>query len=447
MSSNIPKIYRCAVYCRKSHEEGLEQDYNSLDAQRDAGLAYIASQRHEGWQPILKDYADGGFSGGNMERPALKQLMDDIDAGLIDIVVVYKIDRLTRNLSDFSKMVEVFDQRRVTFVSVTQQFNTTTSMGRLTLNILLSFAQFEREVTGERIRDKIAASKRKGMWMGGMPPLGYDVDNRKLIINPDEAETVTRIFKRFIELGSSTLVVKELRLSGLTSKTWMTQEGHQRQGVPIDKSLIYRVLNNRTYLGEIRHKDNWYPGGHDAIIDADTWQTVHTILAQSSRSRGNKTKTIIPFLLKGILFGYDGRALSPTHTRKKGKQYRYYVSQLDQKQQAGTSGLSRLPAAELEATVLDHLRQILRGPQFVPGVITQAIALDPTLDEAKVAVAMLRLDLIWEQLFPAEQDRLVRLLLDRVIVTPHTINVQFRPNGLQQLTHELNLTEAEECSA
>lgn len=447
MSSNIPKIYRCAVYCRKSHEEGLEQDYNSLDAQRDAGLAYIASQRHEGWQPILKDYSDGGFSGGNMERPALKQLMDDIDAGLIDIVVVYKIDRLTRNLSDFSKMVEVFDQRRVTFVSVTQQFNTTTSMGRLTLNILLSFAQFEREVTGERIRDKIAASKRKGMWMGGMPPLGYDVENRKLIINPDEAETVTRIFKRFIELGSSTLLVKELRLTGETSKTWITQDGHERRGVPIDKSLIYRVLNNRTYLGEIRHKDNWYPGDHDAIIDADTWQTVHTILAQSSRTRANKTKTIIPFLLKGILFGHDGRALSPTHTRKKGKQYRYYVSQLDQKQQAGTSGLSRLPAAELEATVLDHLRQILRGPQFVPGIIIQAIAQDPTLDEAKVTIAMLRLDLIWEQLFPAEQDRLVRLLLDRVIISPHTINVQFRPNGLQQLTHELNLTETEGCIA
>jgi len=252
MSEVLKRRMRCAVYTRKSTDEGLDQEYNSIDAQRDAGHAYIASQRAEGWIPVADDYDDPAFSGGNMERPALRRMMVDIEAGKIDVVVIYKIDRLTRSLADFSKMVEVFERYGVSFVSVTRQFNTTTSMGRLMLNILLSFAQFEREVTGERIRDKIAASKRKGMWMGGVPPLGYDVENRRLVPNEREAKLIRHIFQRFVELGSSTALVKELKLDGVTSKAWTTQDGKTRDGRPIDKGHIYRLLSNRTYLGELR---------------------------------------------------------------------------------------------------------------------------------------------------------------------------------------------------
>ena len=287
MSAHLTRRLRCAVYTRKSTEEGLDQEYNSIDAQRDAGHAYIASQRAEGWIPLADDYDDPAYSGGHMERPALQRLLADIEAGKLDIVVVYKIDRLTRSLTDFSRMIEVFERHGVSFVSVTQQFNTTTSMGRLMLNILLSFAQFEREVTGERIRDKIAASKRKGLWMGGVPPLGYDVDNRRLIPNEPEAKTVRHIFQRFVYLGSSTLLVNELRLDGVTSKIWTTQEGRVREGKPIDKSLIYKILNNRVYLGEIRHRDQWYPGEHTPIVERTLWDAAHAILDQNPRVRGN----------------------------------------------------------------------------------------------------------------------------------------------------------------
>ena len=422
MSEAVKRRQRCAVYTRKSSEEGLDQEYNSIDAQRDAGHAYIASQRAEGWIPVADDYDDGGFSGGSMDRPALKRLMQDIEANLIDIVVVYKIDRLTRSLADFSKMVEVFEQHGVSFVSVTQQFNTTTSMGRLMLNVLLSFAQFEREVTGERIRDKIAASKRKGMWMGGMPPLGYDVENRRLIINPAEAKLVRHIFQRFVETGSSTKLVKELRMEGATSKAWTTQDGKVRHGNPIDKSLIYKMLINRTYLGEIGHKSEWFPGQHIPIIEQTLWDQAHAILATNGRSRANKTRAKTPFLLKGLIFGPDGRALSPWHTRKAktGRVYRYYVSQRELKEHAGASGLPRLPAAELESAVLEQLRGIMRSPEMVREITPKAIQLDPTLDEAKVTVSLNRLDVIWDELFPIEQHRIVSLLVEKVIVYGQT---------------------------
>ena len=309
MSENIKRRMRCAVYTRKSTDEGLDQEYNSIDAQRDAGHAYIASQRNEGWIAVADDYDDPAYSGGNMERPALQRLLADIKVGKIDVVVIYKIDRLTRSLADFSRMVEVFEQHRVSFVSVTQNFNTTTSMGRLMLNILLSFAQFEREVTGERIRDKIAASKRKGMWMGGIPPLGYDVENRRLVPNEREAKIIHHIFQRFVEIGSGTMLVKELKLDGVTSKSWVTQDGKVREGRPIDKGLIYKLLNNRTYLGELRHKEQWYQAKHPPIIQRELWDKVHAILATNGRVRGDATRAKVPYLLKGIVFGNDGRAL------------------------------------------------------------------------------------------------------------------------------------------
>jgi site-specific DNA recombinase len=444
MSDVLKRRMRCAVYTRKSSEEGLDQEYNSIDAQRDAGHAYVASQRAEGWIPVADDYDDPAFSGGNMERPGLKRLMADIEAGKIDVVVIYKIDRLTRSLADFSKMVEVFERQGVSFVSVTQQFNTTTSMGRLMLNVLLSFAQFEREVTGERIRDKIAASKRKGMWMGGVPPLGYDVENRRLVPNPQEAKLIRHIFTRFVELGSSTKLVKELKLDGVTSKAWTTQDGKVREGKPIDKGLVYKLLGNRTYLGELRHKEQWYQAEHLPIVDQTVWDSVHAILATNGRSRANATRATTPFLLKGIVFGHDGRALTPWHSTKKttGKRYRYYLPMRDLKEHAGASGLPRMPAAELESAVLDQLRNILRAPNLLSDLVPQAKKLDPTLDEAKVIVAMTRLDLIWDQLFPAEQTRIVKLLIERVIVSPSDLEVRLRGNGIEQLVQELQADRA-----
>ncbi|PSJ17162.1 recombinase family protein [Nitrosomonas supralitoralis] len=438
MSEGLKNRMRCAVYTRKSTDEGLDQEYNSIDAQRDAGHAFIASQRAEGWVAVADDYDDPAFSGGNMERPGLKRLMTDIETGKIDVIVIYKIDRLTRSLADFSKMVEVFEHHNVSFVSVTQQFNTTTSMGRLMLNILLSFAQFEREVTGERIRDKITASKKKGLWMGGIPPLGYDVDNRRLVPNAKEAKIVQHIFQRFVELGSGTMLVKELKLDGVTSKSWVTQGGKVREGKPIDKSLIYKLLNNRTYLGELRHKEQWYPAEHVPIIDPELWNKVQGILASNGRVRGNATRATVPYLLKGIVFGNDGRALSPWFTTKKnGRRYRYYIPQRDAKEHAGASGLPRLPAAELESAVLEQLRTILRSPDLLKEMLPCALELDPGLDEAKITVAMTRLDVIWDQLFPAEQSRIVRLLVEKVIVSVSDLEVRLRANGIKSLALEL----------
>jgi DNA invertase Pin-like site-specific DNA recombinase len=439
MSEVLKRRMRCAVYTRKSSEEGLDQEYNSIDAQRDAGHAYIASQRTEGWIAVADDYDDPAFSGGNMERPALKRLMADIEAGKIDVIVIYKIDRLTRSLADFSKMVEVFERQGVSFVSVTQQFNTTTSMGRLMLNVLLSFAQFEREVTGERIRDKIAASKRKGMWMGGIPPIGYDVANRRLIPNEAEAKTIAHIFQRFVELGSTTKLVKELRLDGVTSKAWTTQDGKVREGKPIDKGLIYKVLNNRTYLGELRHKELWYQAEHPPIITKSIWDDVHAILSTNGRVRATTTRAKTQYLLKGIVFGSDGRAMSPFQTAKQnGRRYRYYVPQRDIKEHAGASGLPRMPAAELESAVLEQLRGHLRSPDVVKEVLPQAQKYDPTLDEAIVTVAMKRLDDVWDQLFPGEQMRIVRLLVRQVNVSPNNMSMDLHPTGIQRLVLELH---------
>ena len=450
MSAQVTARKRCAVYTRKSTDEGLDQEYNSIDAQRDAGHAYIASQRHEGWIPVGDDYDDPAFSGGNMERPALKRLLADIEASKIDIVVVYKIDRLTRSLTDFSRMVEVFERQGVSFVSVTQAFNTTSSMGRLTLNVLLSFAQFEREVTGERIRDKIAAAKRKGMWMGGIPPLGYDVVNRKLVPNEKETKIVRYIFKRFVELGSTTKLIKELRLDGVTSKSWTTQGGIHREGKPITTGLIYDILNNRTYLGELRHKDQWHKGEHPPLVERSLWDAVRAILAKNPRVRANDTRARIPFLLKGIVEGHDGQALTSWYTRKKnGRIYRYYLPVQENKAYAGASGLPRIPAVELESLVLEQMRGSLRSSDMIAKITEEVARHDASWDEAQVSVAMTRMDTVWDQLFPAEQQRIVRLLVEKVVVSPHSIEVRFRENGLKQFVSELRpvTMETEEALA
>ncbi len=432
---------RCVVYTRKSHEEGLEQEYNSLEAQRDAGQAYIASQRHEGWIPLGDRYDDGGYSGGNMERPALRRLLADIKAKRIDVVVVYKIDRLSRALADFARMVDLFDTHGVTFVSVTQQFNTTTSMGRLTLNILLSFAQFEREVTGERIRDKIAASKAKGMWMGGIPPLGYDVRERKLVVNEDEAVLVRQIFTRFAEHGSAVKLVRELRIEGHTTKSWVTQDGRVRTGRPIDKQTIYKLIRNRAYLGEIVHKGNAYPGQHEPIIDPIIWNRVQGILEgrkQGLRPPSESGKS--PSLLVGLLYSAEGARMLPTFTRKPGgKLYRYYISYLDKRRGAGSSRTRALPAAEIEAVVLDQVKQALAAPEVAISVLKsarEAPAAEP-LDEAQVVVALRQLDVIWGELFPAEQHRILRLLIERVELREDGLDIIWRDTGWQGVAREV----------
>ncbi|MDO6588548.1 recombinase family protein, partial [Salipiger sp. 1_MG-2023] len=304
MTKPIVRKLRCAIYTRKSSEEGLDQEFNSLHAQREACEAYIASQRSEGWVLVRDQYDDGGISGGTLDRPGLQQLMADIEDGLVDVVVVYKIDRLSRSLADFAKLVEVFDRNDVTFVSVTQSFNTTTSMGRLTLNILLSFAQFEREVTAERIRDKVAASRKKGMWMGGVPPYGYRVENRKLLIDDERAQHVRWIFARFLEIGSGTELAREVAKRGIRTP----------RGNRIDKKYLYRMLNNRAYIGEAVHKGESYPGEHDAIIDRDVWDKVHAILKESPRKRAARTRADTPALLKGLLYGPDGAAFDDVPT-------------------------------------------------------------------------------------------------------------------------------------
>jgi site-specific DNA recombinase len=321
-----PSRKRCAIYTRKSSEEGLEQEFNSLQAQSEACEAYIRSQRHEGWVLARACYDDGGFSGGNMERPALQRMLADIRARRIDIVVVYKVDRLTRSLADFARLVEIFDAQSTSFVSVTQQFNTTSSMGRLTLNVLLSFAQFEREVTGERIRDKIAASKKKGMWIGGNVPLGYDASQRTLVINSAEAETVRHIFALYRDLGCVRRVKEETDRLGLMTKRSTTSKGTERGGQPFSRGHIYHLLSNPIYIGQIAYKGQFHPGQHPALIDTLTWTVVRDRLAANATNHRGRANAAEPSLLAGLLVDASGERLTPSHAVKKGRRYRYYVS-------------------------------------------------------------------------------------------------------------------------
>ena len=364
---------RCAIYTRKSTDEGLDQEYNSLEAQRDSALAFITSQRHEGWIATDDAYDDGGFSGGNINRPALKRLLTDIEDGRIDVIVVYKIDRLSRSLSDFAQMVDLFDARGVTFMSVTQQFNTTTSMGRLRLNILLSFAPFEREITGERIRDKISASKAKGMWMGGTPPLGYDVRDRKLVVNEPEAALVRDIYARYAETGSAAQLVRELQIEGHTTKVWVAQNGRRHDGKVIDQQCLFALLRNRLYLGEITHKGQSFPGQHEPIVSTELWANVRVFI--DGRKQGPRTRyKKEPALLTGLLYAPDGQRMLPTYTQKNGKRYRYYVPYLEKRQSAGATydstrpNIGPLPALEIETAVLAQVHKALQEPEMIIGV-------------------------------------------------------------------------------
>ena len=385
------KIQRCAVYTRKSTEDGLEKEFNSLDAQYEACAAYALSQKHEGWELILERYDDGGFSGGNMERPGLKRLMADVAAGKVDIILVYKIDRLTRSLADFAKIVDVLDTAKASFVSITQSFNTTTSMGRLTLNMLLSFAQFEREVTGERIRDKIAASKRKGMWMGGPLPLGYDVENRRLIVHQKEAELVRQIYQRYLELGSVVELADDLNAKGHKTKVQERASGPHRGGCTFRRGTLYHLLSNPIYRGKIVHKREVYTGEHEAIVPEDLFQAVQDKLKANASGTSRRLRGQQPSLLTGILQDSAGRAMTPSHASKgKAQRYRYYVTRSDQ---AKDQPAYRVSAHDLEQIVTTKLAAYFAVPSNIAGLApteVEAHALQQALAKADLTAATLR---------------------------------------------------------
>jgi DNA invertase Pin-like site-specific DNA recombinase len=361
MKSPAPKLARCAVYTRKSTEHNLDLAFNSLDAQREACEAYIKSQAHEGWRLIPDRYDDGAFSGASLDRPALKRLLAEVRAGKIDIVVVYKVDRLTRSLSDFAKLVELFDQHAVSFVSVTQSFNTTSSMGRLTLNVLLSFAQFEREVIGERVRDKIAASKKKGIWVGGPIPLGYRSINKKIVIVPEEAETVRTIFQRYLDLGSIGALVQELERRGIRTKRRVLANGRVRGGCRFGIGAMAYMLKNRFFIGEIAYRGEIHRGEHEPILDRALFDAVQTKLASRAIDRELRLKGSSAILM-GRIFDDRGNRMTPSHSNKRGVRYRYYISHPVLQQRKGDAGsVVRVSAPDIEIAVVTALRENLKN--------------------------------------------------------------------------------------
>jgi DNA invertase Pin-like site-specific DNA recombinase len=420
---------RCAIYTRKSSEEGLEQEFNSLHAQREACEAFITSQRHEGWSCLPAAYDDGGRSAGNLDRPALQALLAAVREGKVDVVVVYKIDRLTRSLADFAKIVEIFDAKGVSFVSVTQQFNTTTSMGRLTLNVLLSFAQFEREVTGERIRDKIAASKKKGMWMGGVPPLGYTTRDRKLIVVESEAESVRHIFRRYVALGSVRLLQHELASGGITGKSWTSAAGRHWGGKPIGRGALYLILQNRIYRGEIAHKGENYPGEHAAIIDPALWDTAQARLVENTAERRIGRGVGSLNLLAGLLFDGESQRMTPTHAVKGGRRYRYYVSRpliIHARADAG-EGL-RVPAAEIEQIVANRIRRLLVEPANLFEIIKAQTGEQRSAQRLIVRAGEHATN--WPAMSALQQRVILLGLLQRVDLSPDKVVIHLRRRRL-----------------
>jgi DNA invertase Pin-like site-specific DNA recombinase len=435
------KLLRCAIYTRKSSEEGLEQDFNSLHAQREACEAYIASQKHEGWKAISTAYDDGGFSGGSMERPALQQLLVDVAAGEIDVVVVYKVDRLTRSLSDFARIVDVFDKQGVSFVSVTQAFNTTSSMGRLTLNVLLSFAQFEREVTGERIRDKIAASKKKGLWMGGFVPIGYDKAGRTLTIREDEAATIRTIYARYLELKSVDVLKDDLEKRGLKTRPRPNGSEHTAGGKPFSRGHLYRILSNPIYTGQIEHKGQTYEGQHPAIIDQFTFDAVQATLAANSHARLVKAYSKDPSLLSGLVYDQSGDRLVATHTTKQGRRYRYYLSHaaLSARRRGraaadSVSGVAnavwRLPAAEVEGPVIRLLVEALTDEHWLADNLE--LAGQPVAARRAVAARARDLAGQLDSDDPVARRSVILLLVERVVLETSAITVNVRTTGIAE---------------
>ena len=431
---NKQKI-RCAIYTRKSCEEGLEQEFNSLDAQRASAENYISSQAHEGWVLVNDHYDDGGFSGGNLERPSLQRLFQDIREDKIDCIIVYKIDRLTRSLLDFSKIIQLLDEHNVSFVSVTQSFNTANSMGRLMLNVLLSFAQYERELTSERIKDKLEASCKRGMWMGGNIPLGYDAKDRKLLINEKEAKIVRILFQNFAETASITETARELNNLGFTTKTWISNNGKLHKGKRFNKSNVRRILNNHLYIGKVKHKDKLFDGMHKPIIDEQIWQKTRELLSTNNKIQLPSSRVTTAPLLKGIMnCGICGSKMTPTYTKKQGKRYRYYICQSKHKGNNDLCKVGRISASETENLVTDQVLNFLKKPEFIIHTIN---AKKDDLSENKIINSFKTIDKIWDELFPVEQARIINLLIKQIDIKPEGLNIKIFKEGLHSLSTEL----------
>jgi len=428
MSTESRTMSRCAIYTRKSSEEGLEQSFNSLDAQREACQAFITSQRQEGWRALPAHYDDGGYSGGTLERPALQRLLQDVEEGKVDTIVVYKVDRLTRSLADFAKIVEALDARGVSFVSVTQQFNTTTSMGRLTLNVLLSFAQFEREVTGERIRDKIAASKRKGMWMGGRVPVGYDVKERKLMVNPEEANLVHRLFHLYLELGCVSRLKVQLDREAIKSKERISPAGNRSGGTLYSRGALYRVLQNPIYLGDIQHRGNVYPGEHAGIIPRELWEQVQAQLRSANQGRRNGLKANCPSLLLGLLQDAEGNRFAPSPTAKNGKRYRYYVCRGKVDAHGAQRKPTRVPAHDVEQQVSLRLQTFLQSASEVMDGLTQPEG-PPARTQQIIAAARKQFEQLRSD-SPSYVQKFLRRVVQRVVVHSDKIEVEVSKSEL-----------------
>ena len=499
------KLIHCAIYTRKSHEEGLEQEFNSLDAQRESAEAYIESQRMQGWRALPDRYDDGGFSGGNMERPGVQRLLADMDAGKVDVIVVYKIDRLSRSLLDFMKMIERFNEQGVSFVSVTQHFNTTDPTGRMFLGILITFAQYEREVIAERIRDKVAAAKRRGKYCGGPAILGYDVDRerKKLLVNPEEAPLVKHIFRRFTQLASAKSLAAEINEQGYRTKSWTTKKGKHRPGSPWNTGHIYRLLGNRIYMGEVVHKGERYPGEHEAIVSKGLWEKVQAILSENTRAKRTKARTKLISPLQGVVrCGHCDGAMGLTYTQKGPRRYTYYHCAKDAKRAVSRCRLKRVPAGDIEKVVLEQLSAVFRTPTLVsrtyfaakgmeehahrklreralkeaepngngsdPGAAlvelnqeavtlsrqltdvsarVRAFEADPVA-EREVAEAFQSVETFWDDLFPLERNRLIRLLVEKVEIRETGIDMELKTRGLSSLIIELSglASEARERS-
>ena len=425
------KPKRCTVYTRKSSEEGLEQAFNSLHAQREACESYIQSQKHEGWQLIPTAYDDGGFSGGNVERPALRALLDEIQSGQIDVVIVYKVDRLSRSLADFVRLIELFDKHGVSFVSVTQQFNTSNSMGRLTLNVLLSFAQFEREVTSERIRDKIAASKKKGMWMGGVVPIGFDVQDKKLVVNAGEALTVRHIYERYLALGCVRKLKTELDETGYVSKARIVS-GKPSGGTPFTRGALYALLKNPLYIGKVRHGDKLYAGEHKPILEKDLWNSVQQLLKDNRKSKKSRCCAKEPSLLAGLLFDDRGNPMSPSHSQKGSRRYRYYVSQAAlQYREKDLGSLIRLPAQTIEEIITNQLKALLLDPNKLHKALegyTFAAHEQESLHQQAGLIAEK-----WEKQSQSQKIQALTQLLNRITIGKRKVDIRIDKKGLARL--------------
>ena len=426
---------RCAVYARLSSNEDPGQSFGSIEAQTQACLAYITSQHGMGWEAANRHYADTDISGTVLQRPGLQLLMTDIEARKVAMVVVYKLDRLSRSVQDFAQLMAFFDRHEVALVSVTQHLNSQDSTGRLAINALMSFAEFEHDLISERRRDKLTATRRKGLWVGSVPPLGYVQQSQRLVVEPHEAQQVRQIFERFVALGSMVALVQELTAQGATTKAWVTRTGKTRGGRPIDKTYIYKLLNNRLLIGQLQVDETWQPATHAPIISHELWEQAQALLGERRRPRKRPPRANDDgFLLRGLIFGEDGRAYSPwTSSLRRNRLYRYYVPQKDIALGGGTSGLPRLNAFTVEQMVVQHVFEQLQSPAGVLSQLPDWLRAHPEYDEEKFASALTSIADVWELLFPHFKDRIVKQVLERVIVHPCEISVRLRVDGFVAL--------------